>query len=263
MTDVRDATATAQTAVCADRVCWTVRGTLIVDGVSLDVTPGSTVGLLGPNGSGKSTLLRMLAGIRRPSSGVIRLHDQDVTTLARRQVARRVAVVEQESGTDSDPRVRDVIALGRIPHRRPWAALSDRDLRIIERAAAATDVADRLDQHYATLSGGERQRVQLSRAFAQEPEVLLLDEPTNHLDVRHQLDLMRMVRDAELTSVIAMHDLNLAAAFCDALLVLAHGRVVAAGPPAGVLTAELVERVYGVRARIGHDDTGLYVRFLG
>ncbi|MGV0838019.1 ABC transporter ATP-binding protein [Mycolicibacterium thermoresistibile] len=246
-----------------DAVSWSVRGKLIVDRVSLDVAPGATVGLLGPNGSGKSTLLRMLAGIRRPTCGVVRLDEQDLTTLARRRVARRVAVVEQESTTDSDPRVRDVIALGRIPHRRPWAALGEHDTRVVARAAAATDVADRLDQPYATLSGGERQRVQLARAFAQEPEVLLLDEPTNHLDVRHQLDLLRLIRDADVTSVIALHDLNLAAGFCDALVVLSGGRVVAAGAPEAVLTAELVEQVYGVRARIGRDGTGLYVRFLG
>lgn len=248
MTDVRDATATAQTAVCADRVCWTVRGTLIVDGVSLDVTPGSTVGLLGPNGSGKSTLLRMLAGIRRPSSGVIRLHDQDVTTLARRQVARRVAVVEQESGTDSDPRVRDVIALGRIPHRRPWAALSDRDLRIIERAAAATDVADRLDQHYATLSGGERQRVQLSRAFAQEPEVLLLDEPTAGMapsETGRITDLIRdLVDKTDVTVLFCEHDVPMVFGVSDYITVMHQGKVLVEGTPEQIRGNEEVREVY-------------------
>jgi iron complex transport system ATP-binding protein len=241
----------------ADAVSWAVRDRLVVDGVSLAVEAGSMVGLLGPNGSGKSSLLRLLAGLRRTSAGVVRLGEDDVTALSRRQVARRVGVVEQESSTDTDPLVRDVIELGRIPHRRSWAPSGPRDVEAVRRAAEATGVLDRLDQPYATLSGGERQRVQIARALAQDPEVLLLDEPTNHLDLRHQLEVLRLVRDADVTAVAALHDLNLAAAYCDQLVVLDAGRVVAAGPPDEVVTEALVAEVYGVKAVVErHRTTG-------
>lgn len=247
----------------ARQTTWTIGGTLIVDGVSLRPEPGSTVGLLGPNGSGKSSLLRMLAAVREPTSGEVLLEGQDIQAAQRRFVAQRVALVEQEVSTDTDPLVRDVIDLGRIPHRRAWAGASMDDTEALRRAAEVTDVADRLDRRYMTLSGGERQRVQIARALAQEPMVLLLDEPTNHLDVRHQLELLRLVRATEVTVVMALHDLNLAASFCDTLVVLRSGRVVATGAPAEVLTPELIEEVYGVRARVTHDADGTHVRFLG
>ncbi len=241
----------------ATAVSWRARDRLIVDGVSIDAHPGQMVGLLGPNGSGKSSLLRLLAGLRTPSAGVVRLGDDDLATLRRRHVAQRVGVVEQESATDTDPLVRDVIELGRIPHRRSWQPVGEHDVDAVRRAAAATGVLERLDQPYLTLSGGERQRVQIARALAQDPEVLLLDEPTNHLDVRHQLDVLRLVRDAEVTAIAALHDLNLAAAYCDEIVVLADGRVVAAGPPETVITESLVADVYGVKAFVEpHRITG-------
>ncbi|KAA1424427.1 ABC transporter ATP-binding protein [Mumia zhuanghuii] len=247
----------------AHEVSWSVGGRLIVDGVSVDPPHGATVGLLGPNGSGKSTLLRLLAGVRRPSAGVVTLDDSPLDGWHRRALARRVGVVEQEVWTDADPLVRDVIDLGRIPHRRSLAPRTAADDEAVRRAADATGLSDRLDRSYATLSGGERQRVQIARALAQEPTELLLDEPTNHLDVRHQLELLALVRDAPVTAVVALHDLNLAAAFCDRVLVLADGRVVAAGKPADVLTSALIAEVYGVEAEVVADARGVHVRFAG
>ncbi|MEH3033184.1 MAG: ABC transporter ATP-binding protein [Aeromicrobium erythreum] len=163
---------------------------------------------------------------------MVRLGDDDVARLSRRRVARRLAVVDQESVTDTDPTVRDVISLGRLPHRPAWAPPTARDREVVERCAAAMRTAALLDRRYATLSGGERQRVQLARALAQEPTELLLDEPTNHLDVRHQLELLSLVRAAGTTTVMALHDLNLASAYCDRLLVLADGRCAPRGPRA-------------------------------
>jgi iron complex transport system ATP-binding protein len=250
-------------SILAVDVTWGVRGRVVVDGVSLDVEPGSTVGLLGPNGSGKSSLLRLLAGLRPASSGVVRLGDDDLATLSRRQVARRLATVDQEVSTDTDPTVRDVIGLGRLPHRASWAPSSGRDRRVVEASAATTRTAHLLDRPYSTLSGGERQRVQIARALAQEPTELLLDEPTNHLDVRHQLELLALVRSASTTTVMALHDLNLAATYCDALVVLADGRVRAAGRPVDVLTSDLVADVYGVDAVVEHAAGVPHVRFTG
>ncbi|WP_235734433.1 ABC transporter ATP-binding protein [Nocardioides alcanivorans] len=248
--------------LAAQDVCWSVGSVRIVEDVTLTAPVGASVGLLGPNGSGKSSLLRMLAAIRRPTSGTVTVEGDDAARLPRRRLAQRVALVEQEVNTDQDPRVADVIDLGRVPHRRPWDGATTADRDAVTRAARATNVATHLDRRYSTLSGGERQRVQLARALAQEPSVLLLDEPTNHLDVRHQIELLRLVRQAPVTVLMALHDLNLAAAFCDELVVLGHGRVVATGPPAEVLTPELIEEVYGVRARVVRDEDGLHVRFL-
>jgi len=250
------------TALEAGRVHWAPRGRLVVDEVSLQVEDGTTVGLLGPNGSGKSSLIRILAGLRPPDSGDVLLDGSPLAGMSRRRLARRLAVVEQEPATSQDLRVRDVVALGRIPHRPAWAPDSAHDRAVIDEAAAHAGIADRLDQRFSTLSGGERQRTQIARALAQEPEILLLDEPTNHLDVRHQLALLSLVRRMPTTCLVALHDLNLAAAYCDQVFVLSEGRVVAGGPPAQALTETLIAEVYGVRARVHHDD-GVVIRFLG
>ncbi len=243
-------------------VRWETSGKVIVDGVSVSVLPGQTVGLLGPNGSGKSTLLRLLAGVRKPSAGEVTLDGKPLRDFGKRALARRIAVVEQDVATDQDPTVRDVIDLGRIPFRRTWSAPDAHDDEAVLRAAADTDIVDLLERRYRTLSGGERQRVQIARALAQEPTDMLLDEPTNHLDIRHQLALISLISTLPVTSIVALHDLNLAATFCDEVVVLFGGRVVAAGPPATVLTEELVRQVYGVGCRITRDQWGLQVRFL-
>ena len=248
-------------ALTVDRVVWSVRRRLIIDGVSLTVQPGETVGLLGPNGSGKSTLLRVLAGVRAPDEGHVALGAIPLASMPKRERARRLAVVEQEVSSDLDLLVRNVIELGRIPRRQPWAPTSAHDRDVVQRSAELTEIADRLDQSYLTLSGGERQRAQIARALAQEPEILLLDEPTNHLDVRHQLSLMALITRMPVTSVVALHDLNLAAAHCDRIFVLDAGRVVAGGRPAEVLTQELIGRVYGVDAHVQRDGDDLRIHF--
>lgn len=241
-------------------VSWTRSGRAVLDGVTVDPAPGSTVGLLSPNGSGKSSLLRLLAGIDRPDSGSVQLDGRELHTMSRRAVARRVAVVGQHADTDLDIAVRDIVRLGRIPHAPLFGGGGD-DTAAVAAAIAATGLVEMADRAWHTLSGGERQRVHIARALAQEPSELLLDEPTNHLDIAHQLEIMAMVRALDVTSVVALHDLNLAAMFCDDVVVLSAGTVVAAGSPAEVLTEDLVAGVYGVRCRITVDDCGPYVRF--
>ncbi|MBM7517027.1 ABC transporter ATP-binding protein [Nocardioides nitrophenolicus] len=247
----------------ARAVSWRRGGRLVVDDVSLDVPESATVGLLGPNGSGKSSLLRLLAGSRRPSSGVVTLDDLPVRQWRRRTLARRVAVVDQHADTTVALTVADVVALGRIPHQGPWRPHDAADDAAVAAAADAVGIGHLLDRGWDALSGGERQRAQLARALAQEPRELLLDEPTNHLDVAHQLELLTLVRRLPVTAVIALHDLNLAAQFCDLLLVLREGRVVAGGPPLEALTPELVAEVYDVRAQVVADAHGTWVRILG
>ncbi|MBB6419913.1 ABC transporter ATP-binding protein [Streptomyces sp. AK010] len=249
----------------AERVGRRADGRLILDGVALAPETGSTVGVLGPNGSGKSTLLRLLAGLLTPTSGVVTLDGTPLGDLPRRTVARRLAVVEQQCDTQVELTVGDVVRLGRVPHRRAWTPASADDERAVRAALERTGLDGRARQLWHTLSGGERQRVQIARALAQEPRELLLDEPTNHLDIHHQLDLLTLVTGLPVTTVVALHDLNLAAMYCDRVVVLSAGRVVAAGTPGDVLTAELVADVYGVRAAVSREgpEGRPHVRFLG
>ncbi|MBB3037034.1 ABC transporter ATP-binding protein [Hoyosella altamirensis] len=247
----------------AESVTWNRGGSLVVDGVTVTPAPGATVGLLGPNGSGKSSLLRLLNGVVRPTAGVVTLDGHDLTTLRRRDIARAVAVVSQHADTEVDIAVRDVVRLGRIPHRGTFGGDPATDDTAVASALEHTGLTAKADRLWHTLSGGEKQRVQIARALAQNPRELLLDEPTNHLDIHHQLELLALVTRLPVTSVIALHDLNLAAMFCDCVVVLKDGQVVAGGAPAEVLTTELIATVYNVRAEVVVDDaTGrLSIRF--
>ncbi|MCC8927302.1 ABC transporter ATP-binding protein [Rhodococcus sp. I2R] len=247
----------------ANSVRWNRGGSLVVDGVTLDPRPGDMVGLLGPNGSGKSSLLHLMCGAVKPTSGMVSLDGEDLTSLRRRDIARAVAVVSQHADTDIDISVHDVVRLGRIPHRGTFGGDPTRDASAVDAALAHTGLSTKAERKWHMLSGGERQRVQIARALAQEPRELLLDEPTNHLDIHHQLEILALVARLPITSVVALHDLNLAAMFCDQLLVMKQGRVVAAGRPTDVLTEELIANVYDVRARVSTDETSgrLFVRF--
>lgn len=236
--------------VMAEHVCWDVAGRRIVDDVELECEPGTITGLLGPNGSGKTSLLHVLAGLRRPSEGRVLVDGDDLHRWSPRRRARVIGMLEQHASTGLELTVREVVELGRIPHRGRWPGRAGEGATAIERAMDIGQVADLADRRWQTLSGGERQRTQLARALAQEPAVLVLDEPTNHLDLGHQIDFLRTVRGLGLTTIAALHDLDLAAAFCDRLVVMDSGRVVAAGPVEEVLTADLVKQVYGVTAQV-------------
>ena len=230
-------------------------GRWVVDGVDATPPAGALTGLLGPNGAGKTTLLRMIAGLISPEKGAVLVEDENVEAIPRKTRAQRIALLEQESTSSVPLTVREVVALGRIPHRSMFGA--DPDPGAVDDALVAASAAHLADRPWSSLSGGERQRVHVARALAQRPELLLLDEPTNHLDVSAQLALLAFVRDLGTTTVAALHDLNLAAAFCDHVLVLADGRLVAAGAPADVLTPALVSDVYGVDCDVlTHPRTG-------
>jgi iron complex transport system ATP-binding protein len=237
-------------SIAVDTVTFAAGNSLIVNGVSLTVEKGKVLGLLGPNGSGKSSLLRLICRLRKVKSGVIRLGGSDIASISRSEIARRIALVEQQATTDTQVTVMDVVRLGRTPHRGPLSAWSAHDDAAVSDALARVGMQGRAGQPWQTLSGGERQRVHIARALAQTPSELLLDEPTNHLDIQHQLDILGLVSRLDVTSIVALHDLNLAAMFCDSLAVLQNGEVVAAGPPEEVLTQELIERVFGVRAHV-------------
>ncbi|GAA4056061.1 ABC transporter ATP-binding protein [Actinomadura miaoliensis] len=245
-------------AVRAEAVSVVVGGRALVHEVSVDVAPGEVMGLVGPNGAGKSTLLRTFYRALRPTSGRVLLDGEDVWRTPGRRVARRLAAVPQDGGGDFELTAYEVVAMGRTPHKRPFAGDDATDRAIITASLDALGVAALADAPFDRLSGGERQRVLIARALAQRTGTLVLDEPTNHLDLRHQLDALRLVRRLGVTAVIALHDLNLAAAFCDRLCVLDAGRLVAAGPPGQVLTADLLAEVYRVDAEVTvHPRTGI------
>ncbi|MGA9869592.1 MAG: ABC transporter ATP-binding protein [Rhodococcus sp. (in: high G+C Gram-positive bacteria)] len=224
-----------------------IAGRRIIDNISLSAQ-SNIVGVVGPNGSGKSTLLRAIYRMLRPAEGHVLADGRDVWTSSAREVARVTAAVVQDNPSDLELTVADCVATGRLPHGRLFAAARLGDTDIIESAMRATSVADLAHRQVSTLSGGERQRVQLARALAQEPRILVLDEPTNHLDIRHQLQLLTLVRELRVTTLVTLHDLNLAAAYCDQVVMLERGRVVASGSPREVFTSEHLLRVFGVHA---------------
>jgi iron complex transport system ATP-binding protein len=234
----------------ADVVGWRSDGRLIIQGVSLVLPERGILGLIGPNGSGKSTLLRLLAGLRPPSQGSVSLDGAPLAQWPRKALARRLALVEQHAGTDIDIGVQDIVRLGRTPHRGPLAPWTAADQAIVDQALARMQLTDLRQRPWRSLSGGERQRTQIARALAQCPSELLLDEPTNHLDIQHQLQLLQLIQGLPMTCVMALHDLNLAAMFCDQLVMLQHGHVVASGSPDQVITGALIAEVYGVRAEV-------------
>lgn len=233
---------------------------LRIEGVSVDIAGrriieqiavhahGNIVGLVGPNGSGKSTLLRTVYRMLRPSEGQVLTAEHDVWTMKARNAARITAAVVQDSPTDLELSVADCVATGRLPHGRLLGADRAEDRRAIEHAMSVAGVEHFAHRDVSSLSGGERQRVQLARALAQQPQILVLDEPTNHLDIRYQLELLALIRGLQITTLITLHDLNLAASYCDEIVMLEQGHVVASGHPGEVFTPQLLQRVFGVRA---------------
>ncbi|SOB82132.1 ABC transporter ATP-binding protein [Streptomyces sp. 1331.2] len=243
--------------LAVDAVSVQLAGARLVHEVSLRAAAGRVVGLIGPNGSGKSTLLRCVYRVLRPAGGTVRLDGDDLHALTARETARRVAALTQEHSAEFDFTVAEVVAMGRLPHRRGFGAPTDRDRERCAEALRKVRAGHLADRGFLSLSGGEKQRVLFARALVQEPRLLVLDEPTNHLDIAHQLEVLALAREAGPTVLTALHDLNLAAGHCDLLYVLRAGRIVASGPPAEVLQPALLAEVFGVRATpVRHPGTG-------
>lgn len=232
-------------------LAWSPNGEqALLDGIDLAVGDGQLVGLLGPNGSGKTSLLRCAYRFQRPDQGRVELDGEALWSRSPRWCAQRVAVVLQEFPQDFGLTVAEVAAMGRTPHKGLFDGDDQADVALVEQALARVGLSAHKRQAFAHLSGGEKQRVLLARALVQQPTLLILDEPTNHLDPRYQLELLRLIKTLGLATLASFHDLNLAAAFCDRLYVLDHGRVVASGTPTEVLTEALLAEVYGVQALV-------------
>ncbi|MEL6467500.1 MAG: ABC transporter ATP-binding protein [Pseudomonadota bacterium] len=221
--------------------------------ISFDLLPGQVLGIVGPNGAGKSTLLRLLYRYHRPTSGLVEIDGSNIWKVTARDAARKVAAVLQEQPTDFALTVREIVALGRTPHRTGFGGTSGRrDANIIARALEQLDLGGFAERHLGTLSGGERQRVMVARALAQGPRLLVLDEPTNHLDIRHQLEVLQLIRDLPVTIVTSLHDLNMAAEVCDQALLLDDGKAVGFGAPQDVFSEVAISNAFHVTARREH-----------
>ena len=224
-------------------------GAPVLNGVSLRVEEGEKVALLGPNGSGKTTLLRVLAGIAPPTSGCATLRGRDLREIPDGRRAQMLAFLAQEEHTDLPFTARDVLLLARGVGLSDWRPYRRADHEAVEALAQQWELTGLLDRTLQDMSGGERKRALLARTFAQGAPVVILDEPTNHLDLRHQHEVAARVVDSGRTALMALHDLDVAAAYCERVVLMSRGRVVADGAPAEVLTARAVEEVYGVSAR--------------
>ena len=228
----------------------------VLKGVCLEGKEKEFVGIIGPNGSGKSTLLKCLYRVLSPSAGAVYLNRESLWDMSVKTSAKKMAVVAQHNYYNFDFSVREVVMMGRSPHKKALEKDNVRDYQIVEGALKKVGMEDFLERNFSTLSGGEQQRVILARALAQQTPCLILDEPTNHLDITYQLQLMKLVKNLDITVISAVHDLNIAAAFCDRLYVMRQGEIVASGPPAKVLTADFIRDIYQVDAEIVYDSTG-------
>jgi iron complex transport system ATP-binding protein len=234
-----------------------IGGRRIVDDVDISVPDRHLVGLLGPNGSGKSTILKAIYRVRRPASGRVLLDGSDLLAMPPKAAARRVAVVAQETTVEFDFTVFEMVMIGRTPHKKAFERDDENDRAAAMRAISRVGCAHLVSRSFNTLSGGEKQRVLIARALTQGADHLILDEPTNHLDIRYQIEVLELVAGLNVTVLAALHDLSLAALFCDTVYLLTDGHVIARGHPRTVITAETVRHAYGADVLIvDHPETG-------
>lgn len=234
----------------------------ILKGVSINGNTGEFIGIIGPNGSGKSTLLKCIYRILKPHAGQVFLDGEELSGISIRNSAKKKAVVAQHNYYNFDFSVMEVVLMGRAPHKKTMERDNAKDFQIAQKALETVEMEGFANRSFSTLSGGEQQRVILARALAQQTPCLILDEPTNHLDITHQIQLMKIVKNLKVTVISAVHDLNIAAMFCDRLYVLQDGEIVGQGTPQEVLTAEFIKKIYRVETEIVYDSAGqLHVLF--
>ena len=228
----------------------------ILTGLNLAIEQGQFVALLGPNGAGKTSLLRLLQKEYQASSGQIKLQGQPISSFTQSELAARVALVSQLSGPLFDLTVADVVLMGLIPHKALWQTNTEQDLLQLSQSLQLVGLEHKQDHSFAHLSGGEQQRVLLARAVMQKPVLLLLDEPTNHLDLYYQHQVLRIAKNLKITVLASIHDLNLASRYCDRLLLLSKGQLVADGNPEQVLQQDVLTEVFHIPCLIDRNPFG-------
>lgn len=243
--------------ISLEQLSVTLGGQTILNGIELELPANKTVGIIGPNGSGKSSLLQCIYRALRPTTGAVFLDGIALEQYSMRQSAQKMAVVAQHNYYNFDFTVQDVVLMGRSPHKRLLERDNADDYKIVEKSLAVVGMSGFEHRIFSTLSGGEQQRVILARALAQQTPCLILDEPTNHLDIKYQLQLMDIVCGLGCTVITAIHDLNIAALYCNQLIAMQNGSIVGIGSPKELLTEEFIQTVYGVQANVMIDDTGI------
>lgn len=230
--------------------------TEILRGIDFEANEGEFVGIIGPNGSGKSTLLRCLYRVLTPSEGAVFLDGKKLSSYRVKESAQKLAVVAQHNYYNFEFSVRDVVMMGRAPHKRALDRDTAEDYQIMRQSLKAVGMQEFEERSFSTLSGGEQQRIILARALAQQTPCLILDEPTNHLDIKYQLWLMDIVKNLDCTVISAVHDLNIAAMYCDRLYAMKQGKLIAQGTPHELLTPDLIRELYEVDAEVSIDGKG-------
>ncbi|HJJ46946.1 MAG TPA: ABC transporter ATP-binding protein [Methanocorpusculum sp.] len=231
----------------------------VIENLSLSIKKGEFLGILGPNGSGKTTLLRTMTRILKPDAGVVYITEKELSSYTPKAFARELGCVNQQSESVFSFTVRDVVMMGRNPHLGRFQSLSVKDYAIADKAMKETNTLHLKDRLITELSGGEHQRVMIAKTLAQQPKILLLDEPTNHLDISHQIEILELIRSLtpEITVVSVLHDLNFASYFCDRIVLMANGEILAVGKPAEILTTERIYQIFSVRMMVyPHPITG-------
>lgn len=235
----------------------------ILKGLDLHLKPKEFLGIIGPNGSGKSMFLKCLYRVQKPTAGTITLNGHTLDEMSYRESAQQISVVAQHNFYSFDFSVLDVVLMGRSPHKRLFDRDNADDYAIAHRSLRTVGMDDCAERSFSSLSGGEQQRVILARALTQEAECMILDEPTNHLDIKYQLQIMDIVKRLDLTVVAAIHDLNIAALYCDRLIAIQKGRIVGAGTPRELLTEAFIHDLYEVCAKVEEGEDGrIYIRYV-
>ncbi|WP_220763856.1 MULTISPECIES: ABC transporter ATP-binding protein [unclassified Shewanella] len=244
-----------------NQLSWATQSKQVLDNLSFTIERGKFVGILGPNGVGKSTLLRCMYKYLAPDSGDVLLNNQNIKNIAHRDFAAKVAVVLQHTPVGFSMTARQLLATGLINQQKWWQSINKaKENQQIDEVLALVGLKHKSEQIFESLSGGERQRLLIARALLQKPEILLLDEPTNHLDVGYQVEILSLIKSLNITVVATIHDLNLASAFCDKLLLLREGKLIKSGTPAQVLTPASIENIYGIKTEVDRHPQGCHPR---
>ena len=226
----------------------------ILADIDLSIKDNGIVGIIGPNGSGKSTLLKCIYRVLKPKTGTIFIDGKNINDYQFKETAKKMAVVAQHNDTHFDFNVLEMVLIGRSPHKKFMERDSAEDIELAYKALEQVNMKDFADRNFSSLSGGEKQRIILARALVQNTDCLILDEPTNHLDIKHQLHFMSLAKDLKITVISAIHDLNIAAMYCDKIYALKEGQIIAAGNVYEVITEEVIKTLYDVEAKIIYDE---------
>ncbi len=226
----------------------------ILTDIDLSIKDNGIVAIIGPNGSGKSTLLKCIYRVLKPKTGTIFIDGKNINDYQFKETAKKMAVVAQHNDTHFDFNVLEMVLIGRSPHKKFMERDSAEDIELAYKSLEQVNMKDFADRNFSSLSGGEKQRIILARALVQNTDCLILDEPTNHLDIKHQLHFMSLAKDLKITVISAIHDLNIAAMYCDKIYALKEGQIIASGSVNEVITEEVIKTLYDVEAKIIYDE---------